>query len=509
MTEYVPHPKQVLFHRSPGNELLYGGAAGPGKSHALRHEGFTWCMRIPGLHVYLFRRTHPDLEKNHILPSLNEFPSRLGTYKSHNKRWEFRNGSMLHFCHCQYEKDVFHYQGAEIHLLLIDELTTFTEFMYDYLRGRVRCALEIPEKYKHKIPGIATGSNPGGEGHEFVKSRWVDPDPLKEMKLLRAPDKEGGMLRQYIPGKLEDNPSLTLNDPTYINRLDALPEPYRSAYKNGDWDIFLGQAFHLSKEHHIIPPLAIPGNSPIYMTFDWGYGAPFSVGWWWVDSDGRIYRFAEWYGWNKTPNQGLRITDSEIAETINKKEDALKIKGREPMIRLAGQDCFQKKPDYRGGGQGPSTTDVFADHGLILTEGDPSRAAKIKQFHERLRIIRDEKGMVIQVPMMQVYDTCKQFIRTIPLLQNDAHNVEDIDTTGEDHPYDEACHICMARPILPELPIKKYSRGERTMAHVKGKIGDPDELLPDPDPDDGNIVYPQLAEEGGEEESVFEIEDEY
>lgn len=496
MDNYTPWPKQILFHRSPANEILYGGAAGPGKSHALRHEGFNWCMRIPGLQVYLFRRTHPDLEKNHIIPSLNEFSTDLGSYKAHNKRWEFTNGSMLHFCHCQYEKDVFHYQGAEIHLLLIDELTSFTEFMYDYLRARVRCALEIPDKYKHKIPGVATGSNPGGEGHEFVKRRWVDPDPLKEMKLLRAPGRQGGMLRQYIPGKLEDNPSLTKNDPTYVNRLDALPEPYRSAYKNGDWDIFLGQAFSFSKQHHIIPAIPIPENSPIYMTFDWGFGAPFSVGWWWVDSDGRIYRFAEWYGWNGTPNQGLRMADSEIAEGIIEKEKALQINNKETITRLAAKDCFQKKPDYAGGGQGPSTRDIFAKHKLLLREGDPSRILKIRQFHERLRII--EK----QTPMLQVYDTCKEFIRTIPLLQTDVHNIEDIDTNGEDHLYDEACHICMARPLLPELPKKTYTEGERVMAHVHGKIGHPDDLLPNPD----DLSQPQLPEDRSQNENVFNVE---
>lgn len=500
---YKPWPKQAIFHRSPANEILYGGAAGPGKSHALRHEGLNWCMRIPGLHVYLFRRTYPDLEKNHILPSLSEFPQNLGKYKDQKRRWEFKNTSMLHFCHCQYEKDVFHYQGAEINLLLIDELTHFTEFMYDYLRARVRCALEIPAKYKHKVPGIATGSNPGGEGHEFVKTRWVDPDPKKEMKLIRASNKEGGMLRQYIPGKLEDNPSLTVNDPTYINRLDALPEPYRSAYKDGDWDIFLGQAFQFSTQYHVIPPMPVPESSPIYMTFDWGFGAPFSLGWWWVDSEGRIYRFSEWYGWNKTPNQGLRLTDSQIAEGIKEKEERLGLSKREGIIRLAGQDCFAKKPDYKGGGQGPSTRDVFAKHKIYLTEGDPSRILKIRQFHERLRIVRNEEGMVTGIPMLQVYDTCHEFIRTIPLLQNDAAHIEDVDTNGEDHPYDEACHICMARPILPDVPKKIYTEGERTMAHVQGKIEHPDELLPDPE----DLDQPQLPEEGASD-SVFNVDEE-
>jgi hypothetical protein len=429
-TGYQPQPKQQLLHDCEANEILYGGAAGPGKSHALRHEGLNWCLEINGLQVYLFRRTFPELEKNHILPSLNEFPQDIGKYRDQKRRWEFFNGSMLHFCHCQYEQDVFNYQGAEIHLLLIDELTTFTEFIYDYLRARVRCALEIP------------------------------------LELKRASEQEGGMLRCYIPGKLEDNPILTERDPQYIHRLDALPEPYRTAYKDGDWDIFLGQAFRFSRQHHVIKPRPVPEYAPIYMTFDWGYGAPFSVGWWWVDADGRIYRFGEWYGWNGTPNQGLRLPDSQIAEGIIQREFSLDLRNPETstekrhIIRLAGPDCFNKKPDYRGGGQGPSTAEVFAQVGIIMAPGDPNRQLKIRQFHERLRL-RDEEP-----PMMLIYNTCEHFIRTIPLLQTDPHNVEDIDTTMEDHCYDEAALICMGRPISMELPKKRKSSYERRIERL-------------------------------------------
>ncbi len=461
MKTYNPHPKQEIFHKCSANEILYGGAAGPGKSHALRHEGLTWCMRIPGLHVYLFRRTFPDLEKNHIIPSLEEFPHDIGKYRDQKKRWEFKNGSMLHFCHAQYEKDVFHYQGAEIHILLIDELTSFTEFMYDYLRGRTRCTLNIPAKYKHKVPGVYCGSNPGGIGHEFVKTRWVDPDPKKEMLLRRASKNEGGMLRCYIPGLLKDNPSLTENDPGYEDRLDGLPEPYRTAYKEGDWDIFMGQAFNFGARH-IIKPIPIPEFSPLYMTFDWGFGAPFSLGFWWVDSDNRLYRFSEWYGWNGTPNQGLRLTDPQVGEGIRQRKKQFHIEDKE-IIEIGGQDCFSKKADYKGGGQGPSTAEIFREYGIKLRPGDARRDLKLRQFHSRLRIPEDEN----ELPMLVVYDTCEQFRRTIPLLQTDPLNVEDIDTAMEDHIYDEACHLCMARPMgVDDDKIKKIIQERQKKAKL-------------------------------------------
>jgi hypothetical protein len=442
--DYTPHPKQVLFHQSAANEILFGGSAGPGKSKALRMEALRWCCKIPGLQIYLFRRTFPELEKNHIIPSQMEFPRELGEYKSQARRWEFFNGAMLHFCHCQYEQDVFQYQGAEIHVLLIDELTTFTQFQYDYLRGRVRCTLDVPSQYKHKVPGIYCATNPGGVGHTFCRARWVDYGVAGQIK--RAPVAEGGMLRQYIPALLEDNPTLTICDPGYRSRLEALPEPFRTAYLKGDWNIFLGQAFDFYYEYHVIDDMPVPGGAPIYMTFDWGFGAPFSLGWWFVDSDGRLIRFAEWYGWDGNQNKGLRLTDSEVAERIIQKESSLGISGR-VMARYAGPDCFQKKPDYRGGGQGPSTSELFALRGLFLIPGDAHRGLKIRQFRERLRVPRDEAGKPCGRPMLQVFKSCTQFVRTIPALSAAPSNPEDLDTTGEDHVYDECCHICMARPL--------------------------------------------------------------
>jgi len=406
----------------------------------LRQEVLDWAMRIPGLQCYLFRRTYPELEKNHIIPSLNEFPKGVGVFKKQDKRWELKNGSMIHFCHSQYESDIYQYQGAEIHLLGIDELTTFTELMYDYLRSRVRCTLPIPDRLNHKIPGIVCCSNPGGIGHEFAKRRWVDF--AKPLEYKRTTENEGGMLRCYIPAKVTDNPILMKRDPGYVSRLKALPEPFRTAYLEGDWELFMGAAFNFNVPQHVCRPRPIPQYVPIYMTLDWGYQAPSAVLWFWMDNDSRLYLFHEWYTWNGTPNQGLRLTDSELAGGIKERERQL---GLNPanIQRLCDPTCFNKKPDYKGGGQGPSTYEVFLKHDLTLMPGDANRKLKIRQFHERLRVPEDGT-----LPMFQVYPECENFIRTIPLMQTDPKRIEDIVTVGvEDHIYDSACHAFMARPI--------------------------------------------------------------
>ena len=147
------HPKQGDVFISEATELLFGGASGGGKSHLKRAAAIIWSLQIPGLQVYLFRRTFPDLWRNHM-EGPTSFPVMLANYikvgickpNYSSNKLSFRNGSTIHLCHCQYEKDRWDYQGADIHVLLIDEITHFTEVIYRFLRGRVRMSKEIKNK---------------------------------------------------------------------------------------------------------------------------------------------------------------------------------------------------------------------------------------------------------------------------------------------------------------------------------------------------------------------------
>jgi len=481
-------------------------------SHAIRYESLIWAMRIPKLQVYLFRRIYPELERNHILPILMEWGNKYGEYSDRKRRYVLSNGSIIHFCHAQYEQDIMGYHGAEIHLLVVDELSTFTEFQYTYLRNRVRCALEIPEQYIGKVPGIICGSNPGGPGHEFCKSMFVDfciidtDEAVKRMRepelygpvyehphrrlghtiyygLRKAPDEEGGMVRAYIPALLEDNPILMERDPGYINRVKAMPEPYRSAYLDGDWEIFVGQMFNFSRKHHVCPKHEVPAHAPIYFGFDWGFGKPFSCNWFYTDADGRLYLFSEWYGFTGVPDTGLRMSDSQIAEGIIKHEKLIGLRTEtggmvvngfdcgvpiRPVEYILSPDCFSRKPSYMGGGQGPSTDEVFAMYGINGYPGDATRNQKIKQFHERLRV--PENG---DQPMFQVFETCPQFIRTIPQLQQSQTDPEDVDGKAEDHIYDAVSLVFMSRPVELKMPNEKLSPTDLRLERLKAMGGDP------------------------------------
>ncbi|WP_051261713.1 phage terminase large subunit, partial [Desulfovibrio inopinatus] len=452
------HPRQLdavqALDRSNVKYLLYGGALGGGKSYFLRWVTVRRLMAIykrynaAGMQAMIACEDYPTLKDRQLSKIATEFPPWLGKYYSNHKTYGHAfllkpkwGGGVIVFRNLD---NPAKYASAEFVLICVDELTKNTYDTFTHLRSRLRWA-GIPD---HECK-FAAGTNPGSIGHSWCKQLWIDSDFPDEWK---APvDYTQSFC--YIPAKADDNPHL---DEAYYGLLQTLPPALRKAFRDGDWDVFQGQAFHFSKQRHVIDPIPVPDGAPIYMTMDWGYGAPFSVGWWWVDNDGRVYRFGEWYGWTGTANQGLRLTDAQLADGIKYRERKLGITDR-PIVRLAGPDCFNRKPNYMGGGQGPSTADVFAQHDLHLRPGDPSRHLKIRQFHERLSIPDDDT-----MPMLVIYSTCEQFVRTIPTLVIDPSNPEDIDEKGaEDHIYDESCHVLMARPLNTAMSFEDVNKSQR------------------------------------------------
>ena len=371
---------------------------------------------------------YPSLKDRQLSKISREFPGWLGKSNADHKDYgrcfilepEYGEGVI---CFRNLD-DPSKYQSSEFALIAIDELTKNDYDTFTYLRTRLRW----PGLKDIECPFIGA-TNPGGRGHNFCKQLWMDKQFPEEF--IRPDDFRKQFA--YVPSRATDNPHL---DKSYWTMLNTLPIALRAAFRDGDWNTFVGQAFsEFSPPVHVIKPLPVPKGAPLYMTFDWGFGAPFSLQWWWVDADGRLYLFHEWYGWNGTANQGRRMTDTDIADGI------IKIEAGFPMdikniMRIAGPDCFQKRPDYRGGGQGPSTFEVFAMKGLFLQVGDPNRALKIRQFRERLRIPVDERGNVIDLPRMLIYDTCEHFIRTIQSLSLNPNNREDVDPDSENHCFD-------------------------------------------------------------------------
>jgi hypothetical protein len=442
------HKPQGRAFLTRANEVLFGGAAGGGKSHLMRSAAVAWCCQIPGLQVYLFRRLYTDLVQNHL-----EGPSgfremlapmaRAGLVNVSNHRVAFANGSRIYLAHCRDENALSKYQGVEIHLLLMDELTHFTESMYRYLRGRCRISgLQIPPSLAGLFPRVLCGSNPGGVGHHWVKQTFVDNGPLE---LFRASRKEGGMLRQFIPSRLEDNPSLLANDPGYIDRLEGLGDQMLvRMLKEGDWDVVAGSMFGdvWRKTRHVCDPFPIPSHWDLWRSGDDGFSAPTSIHWFTQDPDiGTIYVIGEVYRTGMLPQ--------EVAE---------RAKGQDSSIVLMSQDgsTFHN----RQGLAGYYDSSAFAETGTgeiargkrmnelglrwkPVPKWPGSRVHRVQELHRRLAPNpRDRTGR----PGLIFFRTCKAAIRTIPTLQRDDTNIEDVDTDGEDHAFDSVTYGLQWRP---------------------------------------------------------------
>lgn len=475
------HPKQWVALLSPANEILYGGAAGGGKSHLMRAAAILWCSVIPGLQVYLFRRIRDDLVKNHM-EGPKGFRAMLSPLVAQGfvdiveDEIRFWNGSKIYLCHCKDAKDVYKYQGAEIHVLLIDELTHFTDQMYRFLRNRVRMVgITLPEQYRGKFPRILCSANPGNIGHQFVKVSFIDGNSPLDLRPM--PESEGGMLRQFIPALLEDNPSMAEDDPGYENRLYGLgSEALVQAMRFGDWNVVEGAFFDCWRtEKHVVRPFEVPKDWLRFRAMDWGSAKPFCVLWYAVVTDdfrtpdnkllkrGCLVQYREYYGiklkdeGGYEPNVGLKMTSEKVAVQV-----LLAEKGE-----TIAYGVIDPATDASDGG--PSILERQLVTGCHWRPADNKRVSQHGAMggwdQLRARLEGDEDGN----PMLVFFSTCIHTIRTLPVMQHDANRPEDLDSDGEDHAVDTARYACMSRPFIkvslvtPQTkPNDRYSVREDT-----------------------------------------------
>lgn len=444
---YDPTPKQKCFHASKADEVLFGGAAGGGKSKAIVMDAFFRCLLYPKTHAYVFRRTYGELEDTIIREARDSYPDGFGKYNAARHEIELPNRSVIHFRHCAHSDDRFLYKGAEIQWLYFDELTSFEEEIYDFLKTRLRAKKTLGVR-----PCVRSSSNPGDIGHAWVKKRFVDAAPPMEMFTREIQSRESKRIKryrmQYIPSLVTDNPYIGED---YLFQLESKPAALRNALLYGDWNAFEGQVFiewadrpeHYQDQKwtHVVEPFHIPDHWPRYMSFDHGYSKPFSVGWWALSPQGTAYRYREWYGCEPgRANKGVKLTPRQIAEGILEREQY----ERENNIRIdriADPAIFDRS---RGDSVAQLMEPQGNQPGVFFRPGEHNRLSGKLEIHERLRF--DELGR----PGLQVFTTCRDFIRTLPSLPYSSKAVEDVDSEAEDHIYDETRYFCMARPMKPK-----------------------------------------------------------
>lgn len=453
-------PKQSIAFQSHATEILYGGAAGSAKSHLIRVAAIAWCSQIAGLQVYLFRRIREDLVKNH-LEGPTGFRALLASgleagIEIIEDEIRFPNGSKIYLCHCKDEKDRFKYQGAEIHVLLIDELTHFTEVIYRFLRSRVRMpeSMQIPDEHRQVFPRILCGSNPGGIGHQWVKTTWIDK--LPPLSIETMDDSEGGFSRQFIPASLVDNPSI--NQSSYRANLSGLGnEALVKAMLEGDWDIVAGAALDISRDRHLIRPFKPPQHWTKFMSMDWGFVRPYSVNWFCVVEGGTLLEakgnypavylpdksvvmYRELYGTTGKPDEGSREESPIVAKRIMQ----IELDAHERMdYRIADTQLWAKN-------DGPSMADRMAD--ITKNEFNPRPAVKDRQagyaeICNRLRgEVNDDKSYT---PMLYITENCSNWWRTVPpLVLDDLHPEKGPDEGQEGHAYDSTVYGLISWPYV-------------------------------------------------------------
>ena len=445
--------KQYAFLSADKKHVGFGGARGGGKSWSVRAKAKILAACYPGIKLLIVRRTFPELVNNHINQLRDELHG-LAKYNKTEKVFTFPNGSTIKFGYCNADKDLDQYQGAEYDVIFLDEATQLQELWIKKITACVRGVNEFPKRIYYTC-------NPGGASHGYFKRLFIDK---------RYEDGEDPEDYAFIQALVTDNKALMASQPDYIRQLEALPPKLREAWLYGRWDIFEGQFFEdfrltpdpqkcaeagisvedALKQHrwtHVIEPFDLNVGAcrgwNIMRSYDFGYNKPFSLGYWAVDYDGTLYRIMEMYGCTQTPDEGVKWSPDEQFRKIRELEDSHPwLKGRKIVDSVADPaiwDCSR----------GESIAETAARYGIYFTPGDNQRIPGWMQVHYRLQF--DDNGY----PRMYVFNNCKAFIRTMPLMMYSETHPEDINTKLEDHCPDEVRYMCMSRPVKPIIPVER------------------------------------------------------
>jgi len=413
---------QTEFLAAPETDVLYGGAAGGGKSYAMLIDPLRYAHKAAH-RALILRRSMPELRE--LIDKSRELYPRAFPgckYREVEKLWNFPSGAKIEFGFLERDADVYRYQGQAYSWIGFDEITHLpTEFGWNYLASRLRTT--DPEI----TPYMRCTANPGGVGAHWVKKRYIDPNPPHE-----SFKGEDGLSRKFIPARLDDNPYLA-TDGRYEQMLKALPDVQRRQLLEGNWDIAEGAAFtEFNNEMHVITPFAIPIGWERVKGIDYGYASESACIWGCVDpSDGTLIIYRELYRKGLTGEDlGHLITQMEL-------DDPFAVPGVLDTAAWA-----------KTGASGPTVGEALMKIGHKLRRADKNRIQGKIQIHEYLKLRQSGR------PRLQIFNTCPHLIRELQSIPLDKSNPEDVDTHASDHAYDALRYLIMSRPRI-EDPISR------------------------------------------------------
>ena len=431
---------QEDFLAAGETDVLYGGAAGGGKSYAMIVDPLRFAHRAAHRAVIL-RRSMPELREL-IDKSRELYPKAFAgaKYKEVEKLWNFPSGAKIEFGFLERDADVYRYQGQAYSWIGFDEITHLpTEFAWNYLASRLRTT--DPEI----TPYMRCTANPGGVGANWVKKRYIDPNIPNE-----AYEGSDGLTRKFIPARLEDNPFLAL-DGRYEKMLNALPPTQRQQLLDGNWDVAEGAAFtEFHPDVHVITPFEIPVHWERIKGIDYGYASESACVWGAVDpEDGTLIIYRELYQKN--------LLGTDLAELITNMElsDPYSVQG------VLDTACWS-----RTGTTGPTIGETLQRAGHKLRRADKNRIQGKIQVHEYLKITPSGR------PKIQIFNTCPNLTRELQSIPLDKSNPEDVDTKAQDHAYDALRYLIMSRPRMTNpLDRMRDLKREKTYQPVDSSFG--------------------------------------
>jgi hypothetical protein len=457
--EFSLHPKQAMALTSHATEILYGGSAGSGKSFLCRVAMIAACLEISGLQVYLFRLHQDEITRSHVegdagFRALLAPLVQAGAAKVLEQEVRIGN-SRIYLCHCNQKKDLDKYYSTEMHMLVVEEATQLRESWLRFLRTRARMSSvfkdKMPAHLRERFPRILYATNPIGESQAYFRKYFVKAAP--PFDIYRAEESEGGMLRQYIPARLTDNPSL--NAAEYSAKLQGLKDDtVTDALLQGNWDALAGDFLReYDDDAHTTPAFIPPHEWFKFRTFDWGFSEPFVCQWWTVSDGepftdhlqrqrwfprGSLIMYREWFGANPDNTaEGLRLTNEEMARGIvSRTPEEYK------WVTITDSKPFQSTGAVKGLG----TAEIFQANGVKLIQGDTGRVNGWMQLRSRLK--GGDTG-----PMIYFCDICTNTREYLPALQRHELKPDDAAESGEaTHCADAVRYACTARPLIKEVP---------------------------------------------------------
>jgi hypothetical protein len=431
---------QTSFLAAPETDVLYGGAAGGGKSYAMLVDPLRYAHRAAHRALVL-RRSMPELRE--LIDKSRELYPRAFQgckFREVEKIWTFPSGAKIEFGFLERDADVYRYQGQAYSWIGFDEITHLsTEFAWNYLSSRLRTIdSEI-------TPYMRCTANPGGVGSTWVKKRYVSPSPPNETFVG-----DDGLTRKFIPARLEDNPYLA-EDGRYEQMLNALPPVQRKQLLEGNWDVTEGAAFsEFDLETHVITPFDIPVHWERIKGIDYGYASESACVWGAVDpSDSTLIIYRELYQKNLTGvDLAQRLINMEL-------QDPFSVAG---VLDTAAWS--------RTGTTGPTVGETLQRAGHKLRRADKNRVQGKIQVHEYLRVQPSGR------PKLQIFTSCPNLIRELQSIPLDKTNSEDVDTHAPDHAYDALRYLIMSRPKVNDVFSQfRNLRREQAYTPVDAEFG--------------------------------------